>query len=234
MNVELNKETVERIARLHDERYDRRSGVFPEEYLDQSHLTEQELAAAGYHYPARSHLTVCELQRILNWKWPAGKTKRYAERNGLKKVESVTRGAFQWVYPAGAHTVADPIKAIGALCELDGVGVRMASAILTALDPLRFTVLDVRACRALKELGLLDALGLSPFEGRLDDAETYGPYLRACVLLADTASVSLRSLDRCLWTLDACRSIMNERGLYDWARAGLVLAPIVQLGGPKH
>ncbi|MDP8922050.1 MAG: hypothetical protein M3O34_04140 [Chloroflexota bacterium] len=218
MGVVLNKHTIEQIARLHDEDYDRRAKVFLDGYLDRSHLTKEELDAAGYIYPKRSHLTVCELQAVIDWKWPAGKTKKHAAKNGVEKVASVTGKAF---------AARDPIEAVRTLRGLHGVGVPMASAILTSFDPLRFTVLDVRAWNALKLLRLLDQLELAEFDGRLDEPETYAAYLQGCVRLADDAGVSLRSLDRCLWTLDASRSVMNQTGLYGWARDGVTLAPIL-------
>ena len=214
----LNKQTVEQIVGLYDEDYDRRAKVFPSDYLDHSRLTSQELAATGYHYPVRSHLTVDKLQRIMDWKYPRGRTRGYAQQNGPDQVESVTRGAF---------SQADPADAVGELCRLKGVWVAMASAILTVFDPLRFTVLDVRAWNALKTLKLLDELGLAEFDQHTDSPAAYRAYLKACVRLAEEAKVSLRSLDRCVWILDASRSVMNQAGLYGWARAGVTLAPIV-------
>lgn len=205
----LNKETVERIAALYDAEYD--TGIFPADYVALSHLTREELDAAGYAYPVRSHLTVDELQAIMDWKSPRQKTRRFAAGNGSEMVAEVTREAF---------AATDPVDAVQALCRLHGVWVAMASAILTSYDPLRFTVIDVRAWTSLKKLGLLEQLGLSKFDGRLDEPETYGAYRDGCSRLADDAGVSLRSLDRCLWTLD-------EKGLYDWVRHGVTLAPIV-------
>jgi hypothetical protein len=210
----LSKDTVEQIARLYDQTYDRQ--VFPDKYLTRSHLTREEFASTGYRYPVRTHLTVDELQRIMDWKNPRGKTLKYAEKNGAERVGAVTRSAF---------SKASPVEAVGELGQLDGVEVRMASAILTVFDPLRYTVLDGRTWSALKELGLLDALNLAHFDPQPYSPGMYGAYLNACVQLAEAARVSLRTLDRCLWTLD-------ERSLYGWARDGVSLSPIVSWSSP--
>ena len=211
MPIVLNKATVELIAALYDAKYDERAQIFPPGYLAVSHLTRSELDAAGYRYPLRSHLSVGELQAVMDWKYPPGKTRGLAARNGSEAVVEITREAF---------AACDPIDAVSTLSRLHGVGVAMASAILTAFDPLRFTVIDKRAWNALEKLNLIEPLGLSGLGDRLGYFETYAAYLRACTQLADEAGVSLRSLDRCLWTLD-------ERRLYGWAIGGISLAPIV-------
>ena len=78
-------------------------------------------------------------------------------------------------------------SAIETLDRLHGVGVPMASAILTTIDPEKYTVIDVRA---------LESLGLSKWDGT---ASFYVDYLQACRALAFKYKVSLRTLDRALW-----------------------------------
>jgi hypothetical protein len=217
VTIRLDKRTVESFASLYDAEYDRQ--IFPPEYLALSHLTRAELGTTGDVYPTRDHLTVEGLQAIMDWKYPRGKTRGFAAKNDPEAVVETTREAF---------AASDPIDAVSTLYRLHGVGVAMASAILTSFDPLRYTVIDVRAWNALERLGLIEPLGLSGLGDRLGYFETYAAYLRACTQLADDAGVSLRSLDRCLWTLDACRSIMNDTGLYGWARDGVTIDPIVK------
>ncbi len=62
----------------------------------------------------------------------------------------------------------------------------MASAILTAMDPERYTVLDVRA---LEALGVKDG----------DDIDLYVAYVEACRRLAKQYGVTLRDFDRANW-----------------------------------
>lgn len=77
--------------------------------------------------------------------------------------------------------------AVAVLTALRGVGIPMASAILTAINPDKYTVLDFRA---------LESLGV---ENWPDTMAFYVRYLEACRELAAKHGVSLRSLDRALW-----------------------------------
>lgn len=77
--------------------------------------------------------------------------------------------------------------AIAVLVGLAGVGIPVASAILTMMFPARFTVIDKRA---LKSLGILKNDGTVWF---------YLEYLKECLKLAKRYDVELRTLDRALW-----------------------------------
>jgi len=81
--------------------------------------------------------------------------------------------------------------AASVLCGLVGVQLPVASAILTAIDPERFTIIDFRA---------LEALNASK---SYVDLQLYLPYLTFCRTLAAEAHVSLRTLDRALWQWSA-------------------------------
>jgi len=76
-------------------------------------------------------------------------------------------------------------EAVGALIKLSGVGVPTASAILMAIYPERYTVIDQLALRAL---------GISNQE-----IAFYVLYNAACRDLAREHGVCLRTLDRALW-----------------------------------
>jgi hypothetical protein len=79
-------------------------------------------------------------------------------------------------------------SAVETLDKLHGVGVPMASAILTTVHPDKYTVIDVRA---------LEALGVTNWPN--DSIDYYVSYLRRCRELAHTHRVDLRTLDRALW-----------------------------------
>lgn len=87
---------------------------------------------------------------------------------------------------AAAPTTPEAL-AVAVLTALHGVGIPMASAILTAINPDRFTVLDFRALQSLGVENWPDTLGL------------YVSYLKACRELAAKHGKSLRTLDRALW-----------------------------------
>jgi nucleoside-diphosphate-sugar epimerase len=78
-------------------------------------------------------------------------------------------------------------SAVETLDRLHGVGVPMASAILTMIHPEKYTIIDVRA---------LQSLGVNKWDGT---ASYYLDYLRECSALAFKHKVSLRTLDRALW-----------------------------------
>lgn len=92
--------------------------------------------------------------------------------------------------------------AVTALTKLRGIGVPVASAILTWIFPDRYTVLDFHA---------LEALGYAQ-----QDAAFYVGYLAFCRRLADSgiikpqenlpAPTALRALDRALWQWSKDRS----------------------------
>ena len=77
--------------------------------------------------------------------------------------------------------------AVAVLTALHGVGIPMASAILTAIDPERYTVLDYRALESLGITNWPETIGF------------YVAYLNACRQLASVHGKSLRTLDRALW-----------------------------------
>ena len=78
-------------------------------------------------------------------------------------------------------------SAVAVLRGLSGVGTPVASAILTAINPERYTVIDFRA---------LEALGADTVDRSLP---FYLYYLRYCREIAGEYGVSLRKLDRALW-----------------------------------
>ena len=85
-----------------------------------------------------------------------------------------------------AMSAGDVRGAVLSLTALSGVSVKTASAILTAIDPGRYTVLDVR---------VLEALGRQDGQG----VNLYVDYLEFCQATAREHRVSLRDLDRACW-----------------------------------
>jgi hypothetical protein len=79
-------------------------------------------------------------------------------------------------------------SAVDVLDRLHGVGVPIASAILTTMFPEKYTIIDFRA---LESLGVVKAPS--------DSVDYYLNYLAKCRELARGHNVSLRTLDRALW-----------------------------------
>lgn len=121
-------------------------------------------------------------------RWKANRASGYVKRNSDEKIEVATRTALIVPDELAAHT----------LTYLEGVNLRMASAVMTALRPERFTVFDVNADVALRALGV-------DWERRNRDFG-YWSYVLACHEVADMLGASLRDLDRALWACGAALS----------------------------
>jgi thermostable 8-oxoguanine DNA glycosylase len=123
---------------------------------------------------------------IVAWKSNRTKTKI---RRGLDDAGKTVQGLMSEV--AQAETSRDKVEV---LLQVWGIGLAMASAILTVCDPETFTVLDYRAwetLRAASVQGLPEDYPATPDE--------YLDYCRVCRQLAERVGMSLRNLDRALW-----------------------------------
>jgi thermostable 8-oxoguanine DNA glycosylase len=168
--------------------------------LSQELLEEQEVA-----YEAEENRYAEEMERIetlpsafteeswsmedVEWiiRWKSSRSIGYFERNDREDVTQHVNDALT------ADSVSEKVDI---LSELDGVQVRMASAILLFVNPDRFTVLDWRAWDVLHENGYLpDEMPDDP------TVEDYLLYLGACWAIANEYDVSLRTLDMALWAL---------------------------------
>jgi|GEM_PF-3400120 thermostable 8-oxoguanine DNA glycosylase len=126
-----------------------------------------------------------DMEWIVRWK--SSRSIGYFERNDREDVTQHVNDAL------AADSVSEKVDV---LTELDGVQVRMASAILLFVSPDRFTVLDWRAWNVLHENGYLpDEMPDDP------TIEDYLLYLGACWAIANEYDVSLRTLDMALWAL---------------------------------
>lgn len=144
----------------------------------------------------RGYVQPHELASIARWKWYRAAT-RVQSGNSPEVTERFTRAAI-------AHH-DDPRLAVWILTYLYGVHVRMASAILAVLFPDEHTVMDARAFAALEALGwapdLAQVFGDQPVPADfLDRASVYELYLNTCRAKASEFGVSLRTLDRFLYT----------------------------------
>jgi len=130
-----------------------------------------------------------DLLAIFEWKTKGRGKSRLAE-NSDEEIADALRIA------ASATTER---AAVAVLCGLHGVGVPVASAILTAIHPDRYTVIDFRA---------LEALGCASGDRSVN---FYLEYLEQCRRLAKRHAVSLRDLDRALWQWSKCNGAEAER-----------------------
>lgn len=121
--------------------------------------------------------TFVNLAPIVDWKSTRARSR--VRENKVKDVEDVLRVVITPDY-------GDRLK-VAALTGLCGVAVPMASAIMTAIYPDDFTVIDYRA---LETLGVKNP---SPTVGY------YLDYLNFCRTESKVRDVSLREFDKALW-----------------------------------
>ena len=133
--------------------------------------------AAGQHI-AKGDYSRAHLETIYRWK-TGGRGISRLQRNTDEEVADALRLA------ASAHTDR---SALAVLRGLSGVDIPVASAVLTTINPERYTIIDFRA---LQSLGVNDPAVLT--------VSYYLEYLGACRQLAKQQKVSLRVLDRALW-----------------------------------
>jgi hypothetical protein len=129
--------------------------------------------------------TVRDVEAVVRWK--SSRSIGYFGRNDPTSIRVAVREAL------GED---DPDAALSALIPLTGVRERVASAILAAFRPDKFTVMDIRAWRSLRAQGLLKETD------DLSWKQTWRPYLAECTGQTAKLGVSLRTLDRALWAAD--------------------------------
>ncbi|MBI3031275.1 MAG: hypothetical protein HYY64_17375 [Candidatus Rokubacteria bacterium] len=101
------------------------------------------------------------------------------------------------------------------LTSLHGVGLPMASAILTLIDPRRYGVLDIRVWQLLFAM---DSVRTNP-RGVGFDLGNWYQYLRRLRDHARAMGVSARTVERTLFEYH--RKVQQGR-LYEWPRRGIV------------
>ena len=82
------------------------------------------------------------------------------------------------------------------LLKIEGIGIGIASAILTVLYPEKFTVIDYRVKNSLKHLKISFP---SNSDKKMDD---YLVYLEICKEKAKFYGLSLQILNQALWGMD--------------------------------
>lgn len=159
-----------------------------EQYWKKAGEKEHELETAAFEAGEairNGDYSLANLEAIVRWK--SERLVHYLIGNSNEKIRRVLAVA--------ASPESSTESAVKALLELHGVDITVASAILAAIYPERYTVLDFRA---------LEALGHAPH-----DVHFYEEYLAFCKRLAESnivhpqselpAPTPLRAIDRALW-----------------------------------
>lgn len=136
---------------------------------------------------------------IVTWKSNRTKTKI---KSGLAKCGKSVSSLMYEVSAAAA-----PEEKVEALLQIWGIGLALASAILSVCYPEEYTVLDYRAWETLQEAAVE---GLPPRYPQ--EVEEYLQYCRVCKRLAAERSLPLRDLDRALWAKSWENSLLSLLG----------------------
>jgi len=124
---------------------------------------------------------------IVIWKSPRAKTRI---RKGIEESNKTVRDITTEI--AQAKT---PEQRLDILTSVFGIGIPIASAILTICYPNDFTITDYRVRESLKELGYKISDPTASVKAYLD-------YLDLCKKLSHEQGLSLRDFDRALWGRD--------------------------------
>ncbi|MCJ8519722.1 hypothetical protein ABID21_002551 [Pseudorhizobium tarimense] len=138
---------------------------------------------------ARGSMTLEDLQGVATWKWRGGRTRNLVSENSAEDVQEITRVAFS--------ATSERLK-MGALLALRGVDWPMASVILHFAFPDHYPILDVRA---------MNSVGGST-------NYTFSSWMEYVALCRDKAraeNVTLRTLDRTLWSADKMKVPRRQR-----------------------
>ena len=167
----LNQDWIEDLAKQYDDKADK----------EESRLEEKIFKSIKEIGSPPLSLTTEILVYIAEWK--AARVKGHVMKNDDQFVREVTQVSLS--------TKNEKLK-IKVLTLLNGVQIRMASAILMFCFPDQYTVMDYRAWGSLKAFDKID--------GEIDDTfECWQKYNEICREIAKQNGVSLRKLDKALW-----------------------------------
>ncbi len=183
----------------------------PIEYLDESREWQQDsnplFGSISTAIQSREYkLSVEELLRISQWKLQSSRNDTNIKKNSTEEVTQQTQAALK----ASTDT-----EAISALTELSGVGVPMASTVLTVAKPSNYAIIDYRAFRGLvgAKPEIIEsseyseyASFLEHFRTYLKSSESYEYYMNHIREIADAEDFSARQVDMALWAYDNARA----------------------------
>lgn len=133
--------------------------------------------------------------------WKSHRPIGFYVQNRAERIEERSRAAFARAgQPRDQLSEAD--KPWNVLDQLRGVGIPVASALLTVWHPGQFTVIDFRALHTLgahEETPL--AVDAMPYSRANEDwwKQHYDLYVRGCQAIATRVRRPLRTVDKALW-----------------------------------
>lgn len=161
-----------------------------EKYLNYYFLENYLFNEVSKNFQKRGYLTPEEFFAIVIWKRNASKTKILnGIKEGKRTIKEITLKISQ------AKELEQKLDVLLSP-KISGIGIAIASAILTVCYPDNFTIADYRACAALKDFG--EEIAGNP----ISNITAYFEYLKKCKKLSRKHNLSLRDFDRMLWAKD--------------------------------
>lgn len=156
---------------------------------------EASLYKEGAKFLKRGWLEREEFLKICLWK--SRRSKQKLKKNTSKQIEDLTRLAF---------AEKDERKKMEYLIKLKGVGVPMASAILSVTNQNKYPVIDIRTVQALNRLRLFNHTHIS--------INCWLEYLSVMDKLKKRVNRTARELDKALFAFHRMRLDKGFKNLY--------------------
>lgn len=167
-------------------------------YIELYDVEKYLFDVVGSEASQRGRLTFEEFYKICMWK-SARQKQKYISAKNRNEVEAITKKAF---------SEQDEREKMKKLCELNGVGIPTASAILTVVFPEKYAVIDIRCLEMLRE----------KFGYKISKQTSLKSWIEYLNIMRNTAkenTVTPRKLDMALFAMHR-EKLMNEdyRNLY--------------------
>ena len=177
-------------------RYASLAALLRRELIEQEHPATAALVRDLAGVRARGAFTRGEFVRMCRWKSP--RAQRLWQANSPARIGTVSRAVL---------ATRSERQRMELLTGLRGVGVPMASAILTLIDPQRYGVLDIRAWQVLFAIRSVTANR----RGQGFTIDQWQEYLTALRLHARRLGVTPRTVE---YTLFECHRKLQQGTLY--------------------
>jgi hypothetical protein len=137
---------------------------------------------------------------LIDWKFVRDRRRAHAAKAGIDKERDEALTAVT----GSARSCTDDGAALRIVKVLSGVGNALGSSAPAVMDPVRFTVMDVRAVKSVHALGYTDVPESS------QSSRAWRPYLEACRDIQLRSSEPLRIIDRALWAANGATRLPAE------------------------
>lgn len=167
-----------------------------EKYIKLYDIEKYLFSIIGPNVKKNGFLSFEDFYQICMWKSVRPK-KRYIANK--EKIKDISKRAF---------SEKDEAKRIKIICELDGVGIPTASAILTIIYPEKYAVIDIRCLEALNNI-------LNIKINKNVSINTWIKYLEIMRNLAKENNITPRELDMALFAIHReSLEMQNHKNLY--------------------